>query len=168
MNRTKWIPAYIGIGSNLESPIDQAKTAIQELGGLESSRLVSVSGLYRSPPLCGRDQPDYVNAVAGLLTTRPAEELLKQLQLLEDRQGRQRTGEKWASRTLDLDLLAYGNEYIATSTLTVPHPGIAERIFVLLPWREIAPEFVVPGLSPVRQMADIINGDSSEIERLTV
>lgn len=141
--------------------------AIQHLGDLEDARLVAVSSLYQSPPLCGREQPDYVNAVAGLLTTRTAEELLIQLQAMEDRQGRQRSGEKWESRTIDLDLLAYGSEIVSTDTLSVPHPGIAERNFVLLPWREIAPEYAVPGLSRVRQLAEMVMSDSLRIDRIT-
>lgn len=141
--------------------------AIQHLGDLEDARLVAVSSLYQSPPLCGREQPDYVNAVAGLLTTRTAEELLIQLQAMEDRQGRQRSGEKWESRTIDLDLLAYGSEIVCTDTLSVPHPGIAERNFVLLPWREIAPEYSVPGLSRVRQLAEMVMSDNLRIDRIT-
>ncbi|MGD8843176.1 MAG: 2-amino-4-hydroxy-6-hydroxymethyldihydropteridine diphosphokinase [Gammaproteobacteria bacterium] len=145
------VDAWIGLGSNLNDPVQQVKTALAELGGLVDCSLCAVSSLYRSPPMGPADQPDYVNAVARLRTRLPAAALLDALQGIEARHGRRR-GRRWGERTLDLDLLVYGREVIDTRRLTVPHPGIAERNFVLYPLAELAPGLVIPGVGAVADL----------------
>ena len=166
MSRKHWHVAYVGIGSNLDSPEDQVKNAINLLREMEDGQLIAVSDLYRSAPLCGRDQPDYVNAVAALLTLNGAHDFLAQLQSLEDQQGRIRTGERWEARVLDLDLLTFDQQQMTGSELILPHPGIAERNFVLLPWNDIAPSFVVPGLTSIGELAARSSASEPNIERL--
>lgn len=137
--------AYVGLGSNLDGPASQVSRALEALTRLPLTRLLARSRLYRNPPMGPQDQPDYVNAVACLATALPAQQLLAELQGVERAQGRVRGAERWGPRTLDLDLLLYGHEIIRTPGLEVPHPGIAERPFVLLPLAEIAPDVVIPG-----------------------
>lgn len=137
--------AYIGIGSNLDDPASQVKEALEELDGIPDSVLVSQSSLYASKPMGPADQPDYVNAVAALDTLLSAEELLQALQKIEQRLGRERDGEKWGPRVIDLDLLLYGKKTIQIDTLTVPHPGLHERDFVIIPLAEIAGNLNIPG-----------------------
>jgi len=161
-----WWPVYIGIGSNLESPENQVRQAIVALADLPRSILISQSGLYRSSPMGPSDQPDFVNAVAALLTQTKAVDLLQQLQDIERKQGRKHDGERWGPRTLDLDLLAYAGEIIKKEDLIVPHPGIADRNFVLLPWQEIAPNYRVPGRAEVAAMAAGISDSEPRIERI--
>lgn len=145
------VNAWIGLGSNLNDPVTQVKTALVELGGLVDCSLCAVSSLYRSPPMGPADQPDYVNAVARLRTRLAALALLDALQSIEARHGRRR-GRRWGERTLDLDLLVFGREVIDTRRLTVPHPGIAERNFVLYPLAEVAPGLVIPELGAVADL----------------
>lgn len=147
------VACYIGIGSNLEDPQAQVHKALDDLHGLPASLLVATSALYRSVPMGPPDQPDYINAVARVDTQLEAAELLRELQTIEQRAGRERTV-KWGPRVLDLDLLTYGNERIAEDGLEVPHPGIRERNFVLLPLLSVAPDLEIPGLGPVQQLAD--------------
>jgi 2-amino-4-hydroxy-6-hydroxymethyldihydropteridine diphosphokinase len=137
--------AYIGIGSNLDDPVSQVQEALEELDGIPDSVLVSQSSLYASKPMGPADQPDYVNAVAALDTLLSAGELLQALQKIEQRLGRERDGEKWGPRIIDLDLLLYGKKTIKTDTLTVPHPGLHERDFVIIPLAEIAGNLNIPG-----------------------
>jgi 2-amino-4-hydroxy-6-hydroxymethyldihydropteridine diphosphokinase len=153
MTADRWLPAYVGLGSNLDEPVAQVRRALAALDGLPQTRLVARSSLYRSPPLGPPDQPDYVNAVAGLLTGLPAAELLAALQGIEDAQGRRRDGPRWGPRTLDLDLLLYGELAMHSDTLVLPHPGLAERTFVLVPLLEVAPGLRVAGGSRVAQLA---------------
>ena len=161
-----WFPAYVGIGSNLDNPEDQVRRAIAALKDLPDSICVSESGLYRSAPLGPAGQPDFVNAVAGLVTRLAARELLEKLQQIERNQGRKRHGELWGPRTLDLDLLAYDGQVTSEDDLVLPHPGIAERNFVLLPWQEIAPTYRVPGLAEVAELAASISTSNPRIERI--
>lgn len=141
MNRAH--TCYIGIGSNLADPVMQVRHAIQQLAAAEHCRLLAVSGLYRSAPIGPDDQPDFINAVACLETTLEALALLRQLQVLEQQAGRQRL-RHWGERTLDLDLLLYGNDEVNLPELTVPHREMARRAFVLLPLAEIAPDLTLP------------------------
>lgn len=143
---THWYPAYVGIGSNLDGPAKQVSTAIGLLGEVAGSRLFAASSLYRSAAFGGVEQPDFVNAVAALLTTLTPADLLAELQAIEKRQGRERNDLRWGPRVLDLDLLVYSSKKIDEPELTLPHPGIGERNFVLLPLVEIAPDLSVPGL----------------------
>jgi 2-amino-4-hydroxy-6-hydroxymethyldihydropteridine diphosphokinase len=124
------------------------------------------SARFRQRRRCHTDQPDFVNAVAAILTQTNARDLLQQLQEIERRQGRDRSVERWGPRTLDLDLLAYGAEIINEGDLIVPHPGIADRNFVLLPWQEIAPNYRVPGRTDVAAMAASISVSEPRIERI--
>ena len=135
--------AYVGLGSNLADPARQVETALQELDGLPHTRLVKRSSLYRTKPVGYADQPDFINAVAELETGLPAERLLDELQALEVRHGRERSFPN-APRTLDLDLLLFGKLVLRTDRLTVPHPRMKERAFVLDPLREIAPDLELP------------------------
>lgn len=147
------VSAFIGLGSNLDDPQRQVRNALAELAELPASRVSVVSSLYRSPALQGpgvpRDQPDYINGVARLETVLAAEALLDALQAIEVRHGRARSAH-WGPRTLDLDILLYGDRRIDTPRLRVPHPGLAERHFVLQPLAEIAPDLDIPGLGPLR------------------
>ncbi len=140
--------AYIGLGSNLQAPRRQLERALEALAALPRSQVLKASRFYRSPPLGPADQPDYLNAVALLETELAPLALLDRLQALENAQGRVRT-RRWGPRTLDLDLLLYDRRRIDHPRLQVPHPGIAERDFVLKPLAEIAPGLEVPGLGRV-------------------
>ncbi len=137
--------AYIGIGSNLDDPVRQVKEALEELDTIPDSVMISQSSLYVSKPMGPADQPDYVNAVAALDTLLSPEELLQTLQKIEQRLGRERGDEHWGPRVIDLDLLLYGKKKISTDTLTVPHPGLHERDFVIIPLAEIAGNMNIPG-----------------------
>jgi 2-amino-4-hydroxy-6-hydroxymethyldihydropteridine diphosphokinase len=139
------VRAYIGIGSNLDDPVAQVLEAVEELGMIPDTILVNRSSLYSGKPMGPADQPDYVNAVVSLDTLLSAEELHSALVSIEDLQGRSRTGEQWGPRIIDLDLLLYGNSSIHTETLTVPHPGMHERDFVIIPLEEIAGNVKIPG-----------------------
>ncbi|HUL11767.1 MAG TPA: 2-amino-4-hydroxy-6-hydroxymethyldihydropteridine diphosphokinase [Methylococcaceae bacterium] len=140
------VTAYLGLGSNLGNPLAQLRSARQAIQALPAVREIAFSSLYRSTPMGPSDQPDYINAVMAIQTCLSALDLLRALQAIELAHGRMRTGERWGPRTLDLDLLLYGQEEIVGNVLTVPHPGLAEREFVLYPLAEIAPpELVIPG-----------------------
>lgn len=144
-----WFPAYVGLGSNLDGPARQLEDAFGELDEIPETRLIRRSALYRSAPFGGVEQPDFVNAAAALLTLLPPHALLRELQRLETARGRERGGVRWGPRILDLDLLVYSDQTIDDPDLTVPHPGIGERNFVLLPLGEIAPDLIIPGLGRV-------------------
>ena len=139
------IRAYIGVGSNLDDPVAQVQEAIAELEMLPDTILESKSSLYSGKPMGPADQPDYINAVVGIDTLLSPSDLLEAMQRIEDLQGRDRQGEKWGPRTLDLDLLLYGTSKIDKPDLTVPHPGMHERDFVIVPLAEIAGNLTIPG-----------------------
>ncbi|MFU8821647.1 MAG: 2-amino-4-hydroxy-6-hydroxymethyldihydropteridine diphosphokinase [Gammaproteobacteria bacterium] len=147
------VPAYVGLGSNLDHPAGQVRRALSALAAIPDTRFIASSALYRSPPMGPQDQPDYVNAVAGLLTCLPARQLLGALQAIEDAQGRRRDGPRWGPRTLDLDLLLYGALCLDEDDLSLPHPGLAERAFVLVPLLELAPGLRVPGGGSIARLA---------------
>lgn len=142
--------AYVGLGSNLAEPEEQLERAFLELGRLPHTRLLACSSLYRSAPVGYADQPDFVNAVVQVETTLAAPELLHALLDLEHRHGRERTFRN-APRTLDLDLLLYDGLICHEPRLTLPHPRMHERAFVLLPLVEIAPHCVIPGRGAAAQ-----------------
>ncbi|WP_354624669.1 2-amino-4-hydroxy-6-hydroxymethyldihydropteridine diphosphokinase [Psychromonas sp. MME2] len=144
--------SYIGIGSNQATPILQIKQAIEALKALPNTELVTVSSLYSSTPMGPQDQPDYVNAVAHLNTQLSALELLDNLQAIEQTQGRVRKENRWGPRTLDLDILLYGDEQINNARLTVPHYGMKVREFVLYPLLEIAADLQLPDGSVLSQL----------------
>ena len=142
------VVSYIGLGSNLDGPMQQLSNAIDALRNLPQTSFVSCSSFYCSKALTLTNDsvaPDYLNAVVAIKTDLDVVTLLDELQAIEFSQGRRRDGERWASRSLDLDILLYGNDAIANERLTVPHPEICQRDFVLLPLLEIAPELVITG-----------------------
>lgn len=153
-----WVPAYVGIGSNLDDPERQVRAALEALSGLPDSRLLARSGTLRNPALGPEPQPEFINAVAGLLTRLAPVDLLDALLAIEQRQGRDRRSDiRWGPRRIDLDLLVYGDVAMDTDRLVIPHPGIASRNFVLFPLLEIAPGLRVPGLGPVRCLVAAFN-----------
>ncbi len=149
MSAACWQPAYVGVGSNLDGPQARVQGALTALGRVRGTRLVMSSPLYRTAPLGEVSQPPFVNAVAGLLTQLSPEDLLAGLRSLERELGREPPRERWGPRLIDLDLLVQGRETRATDALKLPHPGIAERDFVLYPLADIAPDLEVPGLGRV-------------------
>lgn len=150
---TSWQPAYVGVGSNLGDPRAQVEQALAALGSLPRTRRVCVSSLYGSRPFGPVRQPDFVNAVAGVLTQLSPEELLVELRALEAAAGRERR-ERWGPRVLDLDLLIHGRERRDSPDLALPHPGIVERNFVLYPLAELAPDLDVPGAGRVAALRE--------------
>ncbi|MEJ2609055.1 MAG: 2-amino-4-hydroxy-6-hydroxymethyldihydropteridine diphosphokinase [Candidatus Thiodiazotropha sp.] len=147
------VTAYIGLGSNLANPRRQLETAIHELAGLDSCHLLCHSSLYRTRPVGPQDQPDFINAVACLSTQLEEEPLLDALQGLEQLHHRVRKGKRWGPRTLDLDLLLYGDRIINTPRLKVPHPEMLNRAFVLTPLKEIAPpQLIIPGVGALTEI----------------
>lgn len=143
------IDAYIGLGSNLENPLQQVLTALGQLAMIKQTSLHDFSSLYVSRPMGPQDQPTYINAVAWLKTTLDAHTLLHQLQAIENEHGRVRGSERWGSRTLDLDILVYANLSIKDHELTIPHPGIRYREFVLYPLHEVNKNLIIPNLGLV-------------------
>jgi 2-amino-4-hydroxy-6-hydroxymethyldihydropteridine diphosphokinase len=138
------VRAYVGMGANLGDPAAQVRAAIAALASLPRTRLAGASSLYRTAPVGYADQPDFVNAVAALDTELPPHELLEALQAIERGAGRSRSFRN-APRTLDLDLLLYGDATLDGPALSVPHPRMHERAFVLAPLVEIAPGIAIPG-----------------------
>lgn len=135
---------YIALGSNLANPLHQVQSALNALAELPQTQLIATSSLYRTPPLGPQDQPDYLNAVVALDTDLSAENLLDHTQKIELEHGRVRKDERWGPRTLDLDILLFGDEIINTERLTVPHYDMKNRQFMLYPLAEIAPELHFP------------------------
>ncbi|MDD5273516.1 MAG: 2-amino-4-hydroxy-6-hydroxymethyldihydropteridine diphosphokinase [Methylovulum sp.] len=140
---------YLGLGSNLADPVGQIKSARHAIAQIPGVEELACSSLYRSLPMGPQDQPDYINAVMAISTRLSPSALLHYLQAIEKAHGRERKGQRWGARTLDVDILLYGGQSIDSPDLIVPHPGIAERSFVLLPLSEIAPQLVIPGKGTV-------------------
>lgn len=143
---------YIAIGSNLSNPVSQAKNAIEALKLLPNSRFINVSSLYSSTPMGPQDQPDYINAVAEIDTLLSPIELLDQTQKIELEHGRVRKDDRWGPRTLDLDIILFGNNTISSERLTIPHYGMKEREFVLYPLAEIAPNLTLPDGTELKEL----------------
>lgn len=140
--------AYIALGSNLASPLEQVNAAINAIREIPESRIVALSSFYRTPPLGPQDQPDYLNAAVALETTLEPDALLDHTQRIELQQGRVRKAERWGPRTLDLDIMLFGDRVIRSERLTVPHYDMKNRGFMLWPLFEIAPDLHFPdGLS---------------------
>lgn len=157
------VSAFIGLGANLGDARATVEAALQELGALPGTRLAERSSLFRSAPVdAGGD--DYVNAVARIETTLPAADLLAALMDIERAHGRERSGHN-APRTLDLDLLLYGRKQIATATLTVPHPRMTQRAFVLIPLLQIAPLIDIPGMGPAHGFVPGVAGQAISVLR---
>ena len=158
------VEVYIGLGSNLDEPVNQLKTAIENIGSIPDTRLKAVSTFYRSKPVGPQDQPDFINAVARLDTELSALSLLQKLQDIEDRQHRQRSA-RWGPRTIDLDILLYGDQVINEKQLTVPHMHMHNRGFVLYPLSEIAPGLEIPGLGSVESLVSKTGtGDLQQVD----
>jgi 2-amino-4-hydroxy-6-hydroxymethyldihydropteridine diphosphokinase len=147
------IRCFIGLGSNLDDPLQQLQRALSAIAALDCSALGLVSPFYRNPAIGPGEQPDFINAVAELHTALSARELLTALQRIEDAHGRVRSV-RWGARTLDLDLLLYGNEIIDLPELQVPHPRLRERNFVLYPLSDIAPTLILPDDTPLSALLD--------------
>jgi 2-amino-4-hydroxy-6-hydroxymethyldihydropteridine diphosphokinase len=139
----KFTTAYIGLGSNLNRPAEQIKAALSALSQLEGSQSFRCAPWYSSAAIGPGEQPNYINTVASLETTLAPEALLDELQLIEKHQGRQRNV-RWGARTLDLDILLYGNDIVTTERLTIPHPEMPWRSFVLQPLADLAPHLRLP------------------------
>lgn len=148
-----WLPAYVALGSNLDEPALQVERALARLSAIPRTQCVARSRLYASRPMGPQDQPEFVNAVAGLLTQLSPTELLQELKRIEHEMGRTPPPVRWGPRRIDLDLLVYGMVQTTQADLTLPHPGIHERNFVLYPLAEIAPALMIPGRGLVGELA---------------
>ncbi len=162
------ITAFIALGSNLEDPEQQVRRGFEELARLPRTRLVRASSLYRSAPVGYRDQPDFVNAVAEIETSLTPRALLAQLLAIEHRHGRIREFPN-APRTLDLDIVLYGDIALREPGLAIPHPRMHERAFVIVPLAEIAPDVVVPGRGRAGDLlATVDPGNVTRLARASV
>jgi 2-amino-4-hydroxy-6-hydroxymethyldihydropteridine diphosphokinase len=153
-----WRPAHVALGSNLSDPRRQVETAFDRLAALPDTRLVLQSSLWRSQPMGPQDQPEFVNAVVGLVTTLTPRALLAQLQAIETAMGRGEPALRWGPRLIDLDLLLVGELICDEPELRLPHPGLHQRNFVLYPLAEIAAELWVPGRGRVRSLRQQVSG----------
>ncbi|EBG1717323.1 2-amino-4-hydroxy-6-hydroxymethyldihydropteridine diphosphokinase [Salmonella enterica] len=148
--------AYIALGSNLASPLEQVNAALKAIADIPDSRIVAVSSFYRTPPLGPQDQPDYLNAAVALDTALAPEELLNYTLRIERQQGRERKAERWGPRTLDIDIMLFGDKIINTERLTVPHYDMKNRGFMLWPLFEVAPELIFPDGLTLRQQLTLL------------
>lgn len=144
--------AYVGLGSNLDGPADRLRVALRDMAAIPGVTGVQPSRLFRTPPWGVTEQPDFVNAVARVHTSLPPERLLAELLALEQRSGRDRGGERWGPRRLDLDLLLYDDWISDDAAVQVPHPRMTQRSFVLVPLAELAPQLHIPGHGPVQAL----------------
>lgn len=161
------VTAFIGLGSNLADPVEQLKSARVAINMLAEVDELAFSHLYTSSPMGPQDQPDYVNAVMAVTTRLSPVDLLHALQAIENDHGRVRNGvQRWGARTLDLDLLLFGETQINTTELTVPHPGLTERAFVMYPLADCAPELVIPDRGRLKDL--LPNCPLNALKRLNV
>lgn len=158
------VAAYVALGSNLGDPRAQIAGAIQALDALPGTHVTARSADYLTPPWGPVAQPDYINAAVRLDTTLTPDDLLDHLLAIEHDFGRRRDGERWGPRTLDLDLLMLGDHRRTGERLTLPHPRIAERAFVLLPLNDLDPKLFVPGQGYLRTLLGSV--DTSGCQRL--
>lgn len=154
--------AYIALGSNLKAPQQQLQAGFAALARLPNTRVIGQSSLYRSAPVGYVNQPDFVNAVAAIHTTLAPHALLDALLAIEREQGRVREFAN-APRTLDLDIALYGERRVQEPGLSIPHPRMHERAFVLVPLAQIAPEAVVPGHGRVRDLLANVDVNSVSV-----
>jgi 2-amino-4-hydroxy-6-hydroxymethyldihydropteridine diphosphokinase len=146
-----WRPAYVAIGSNLDRPRERVLQACELIGALPATRLEARSRLYSTRPLGPQNQPDFVNAAVGVLTQSAARELLDALLAIEQRMGRVREA-RWGPRLIDLDLVWMPGAVVQEPGLTLPHPGVSMRNFVLYPLDDIAPTLDIPGHGRVMEL----------------
>lgn len=157
MTRQRWRPAYVALGSNLDNPRQHLLDAVHDLHRIENTRVCRVSDLVRSAALDGSAQPDYLNAVAGLLTQLDPQRLFNEMQQIECRHGRAKDAPRWSARTLDLDLLAFGDLRLEEGPLEVPHPRMADRAFVIGPLAQISETLTLPGLGRVSRLLESVD-----------
>ena len=157
-----WRPAYVAIGSNLESPRERVLEAMERLGALSAPDTLLRSHLYLSRPMGPQDQPDYINAAAGLLTQSTPQELLAHLLDIERSMGRTQR-ERWGPRVIDLDLVWMVGATVDEPGLKVPHPGVSTRNFVLYPLADIAPTMKIPGIGTVLDLKRSVGGDGISV-----
>jgi 2-amino-4-hydroxy-6-hydroxymethyldihydropteridine diphosphokinase len=162
MANPAWCPAYVAIGSNLNDPQAQVQTALVRLASLPQTRSLLRSRLYKTRPMGPQDQPYFVNAAAGLLTQLSARELLAALLQIEESMGRKRR-ERWGPRVIDLDLVWMPGESINEPGLTLPHPGVSMRNFVLYPLADIAPTLAIPGHGNVSELLRAVGDDGMSV-----
>jgi len=158
--------AFLGLGSNLGNRLVSLRSAVDRIAGLNNTRIANVSSVYETEPYGVKDQPDFLNAVIGIETDLSVEELQRHLKSIEQEAGRIRRA-KWGPREIDIDILFFGSRRIEGGILTVPHPGVAERRFVLEPLAEVSPDFI----HPVTQMtvSELLHHcpDRSEVRKCT-
>ncbi|KGY12316.1 2-amino-4-hydroxy-6-hydroxymethyldihydropteridine pyrophosphokinase [Vibrio tubiashii] len=154
---------YIAVGSNLSDPVSQANAAIDAIKQLPKSEFIVSSSLYSSTPMGPQNQPDYINAVVEVKTELTPLELLDCTQAIELEQGRVRKEERWGPRTLDLDIILYGNEVIDSERLVVPHYGMKQREFVLYPLAEIAPNLTLPCGTRLEDLLNVVEQNGLRI-----
>jgi|SRR5450631_2214011 2-amino-4-hydroxy-6-hydroxymethyldihydropteridine diphosphokinase len=157
-----WRPAYVAIGSNLNHPRDRVLEAFERLSTLPTTRLELRSRLYNTRPMGPQDQPNFVNAAAGLLTQVGAHELLEGLLQIERAMGRNRQ-ERWGPRVIDLDLVWMLGQMSDEPSLTLPHPGVSTRNFVLYPLADIAPTLAIPGHGRVSDLLQRVGDDGISV-----
>ena len=157
----RWWPAYVALGSNLGQPAVQVSQALARLAAIPKTHLVKQSRLWATPPMGPPGQPEYVNAVAGLVTRLPPRDLLDELLAIEREMGRTRTA-RWGPRLIDLDLLLHGSAMLEEPGLKLPHPGLHQRDFVLYPLADIAPQLWVPGRGRVAALAGAVDDRGSK------
>ncbi|MBS3965183.1 MAG: 2-amino-4-hydroxy-6-hydroxymethyldihydropteridine diphosphokinase [Methylomonas sp.] len=162
---TGWVDAYLGLGSNLDDPVNHIRAAVEQLAALDAVKTLTLSPLYLSAPQGPQDQPDYINAALHVSTCLSAFELLNALHAIENRHGRQRQV-RWGARTLDLDILLYDNQLITSPDLTIPHRELANRAFVLYPLNDICDgTLAIPGHG---NLADLLEKcPASGLQRLS-
>ena len=159
---TLWRPAYVAIGSNLESPRERVLEAMERMAALGAAHALLRSQLYLSRPMGPQDQPDYINAAVGLLTQHSPQEMLAGLLDIERSMGRNRR-ERWGRRVIDLDLVWMVDAAVDEPGLTVPHPGVSIRNFVLYPLADIAPTIKIPGIGTVLDLKLKVGGDGISV-----
>ncbi len=162
MAMPSWRAAYVAIGSNLNDPQAQVQTALARLASLPEIRSMLRSRLYKTRPMGPQDQPYFVNAAAGFLTQLSARELLAALLQIEESMGRKRQ-ERWGPRVIDLDLVWMPGETINEPGLTLPHPGVSMRNFVLYPLADIAPTLAIPGHGNVSELLRAVGDDGISV-----
>ena len=144
--------AYVALGSNLGDSRQHLLSAVEALAALSHTQVIARSRIYRTPPWGVLDQPDFLNAAVALETALEPYDLLDALLAIERAAGRQRSGERWGPRTLDLDLLHVVGRTVNEARLSLPHPHIADRAFVLLPLHDVAPDLEIPGQGKVADL----------------